>query len=558
MIIISIGIFAAACSPADQPKFDVVLKNGMIYDGTGGKPYRADLGITGKKIAAIGSFEAYEADTVIDVSGLAVSPGFINMLSWAAAPLLKDGRSMSDIRQGVTLEVFGEGSSLGPLSPKMKEDQPEAAWTTLGEALQYMEDKGVAPNVASFVGATTVRIHVLGYEDRPPTAAELKEMQALVREAMQEGALGLGSSLIYAPAFFASTDELIALAQAAADYDGKYISHLRSEGDAFLEAADELLTIAREANIDAEIYHLKAAGKKNWHKLNEVLAKIEAARQSGLNITANMYNYIAASTGLDATMPPWVQEGNTQAWVKRLKNPKVKAKVLQEMRVSSKDRENFLVAAGNPDNILLVEFTQDSLQYLTGKTVGEIARMRGTSPEETIVDLVVQNGEDIGTVYFLMNEDNVKKQLRLPYISFGSDARSITAEGDNLKSSTHPRTYGNFARLLGKYVREEQVIPLEEAIYKLTYLSARKLKIRERGKLAPDYYADVVVFDPDKIQDKATFEQPHQYAEGVVHVFVNGTQVLNQGKHTGAMPGMFVKGPGYQAKEDNTKQTGAE
>lgn len=546
LAVIFAGIFIISCSSQDKVSYDIVIKNGVIYDGTGNDPYRGDVAITGKKIEAVGELKGYEADTVIDAKGLAVSPGFINMLSWAAYSLLEDGHSMSDIKQGITLEVFGEGSSLGPLSDEMKENNKEAKWTTFGEGMQYLVDKGVTPNIASFVGATTIRIHELGYENRAPTEEELKRMQELVREAMLEGALGVGSSLIYAPAFFASTDELIALARAAAEYDGKYISHLRSEGDSFLEAVNELLTIASEAAIDAEIYHLKAAGKRNWPKLNQVLAKIDSANQTGLNITANMYNYIAASTGLDATMPPWVQEGGAQAWIKRLKDPKVKAQVLREMRKPSKDWENFFMAAGNPNNMLLVEFKEDSLQYLTGKTVGEIANMRGTSPEETIVDLVVQNGEDVTTVYFLMSEDNVKKQIQLPYISFCSDARSVAAEGENLKSSTHPRTYGNFARLLGKYVREEKIIPLQEAIHKLTWLSAQKLKIKDRGKLAPGYYADIVIFDPNKIQDKATFEQPHQYAEGVTHVFVNGIQVLDQGEHSGAMPGMFVKGPGYQ------------
>ena len=545
------GLFLLYCSPPQKSHYDIVIKNGTIYDGSGQAPYQGAVAINGKKIAATGKLENYEADTVIDAQGLAVSPGFINMLSWAGYPLMSDGRSMSDIKQGVTLEVFGEGSSLGPLSDKMKgKDTP---WTTFGEGMQHLVDKSITPNIASFVGATTLRIHELGYEDRPPTEVELKRMQELVRESMREGALGVGSSLIYAPAFFAQTDELIALAKAAAEYHGKYISHMRSEGDSFLEAVNELITIASKAHIDAEIYHLKAAGKNNWPKLDQALAKIDSANKAGLNIAANMYTYIAASTGLDATMPPWVQEGGTQAWIKRLKNPKIKAQVLKEMQKSSKKWENFFVAAGDPDNILLVEFTQDSLKHLTGKTVGEIAKMRGTSPEETIVDLVVQNGDDISTVYFLMSEENVNKQLKLPYISFCSDARSIAAEGENLKSSTHPRTYGNFARLLGKYVREEKVIPMEEAIYKLTWLSAQKLKIKERGKLAPGYYADVVVFDPKTIKDKATFEHPHQYAEGVVDVFVNGTQVLAQGEHTGAMPGMFVKGPGYVRDSTQTQ-----
>lgn len=547
-IIIAFLLLLAACGETKEAEtYDLILTNGMIYDGSGNEPYRGSVAIRGNKIAAVGDLTNAGADTVIDVQGKAISPGFINMLSWAAYPLLEDGRSMGDIKQGVTLEVFGEGSSLGPLSDKMKESNENAQWTTFGEALEYMTEKGVTPNVASFVGATTIRVHELGYEDRAPNEEELARMQDLVRQAMEEGALGLGSSLIYAPAFYASTEELVALAKVAAEYDGMYISHLRSEGDSFIEAVNELITIAREADIDAEIYHLKAAGRNNWYKLDEVLQMIDSVNAAGQKVTTNMYNYVAASTGLDATMPPWVQEGGTQAWIARLQDPQTKARVIEEMQSASKAWENFLVAAGDPDNILLVEFAEDSLKYLTGKTVGEIAEMRGTEPAETIIDLVVQNGTDIGTVYFLMNEDNVRKQMQLPYMTFGSDARSIAAEGKNLESSTHPRTYGNFARLLGKYVREEKVISLEEAVHRLTQLSAQKLKIEERGLLAPGYYADVVVFDPKTIADKATFEEPHQYAVGVEHVFVNGTQVLAHGEHTGATPGMFVRGPGYRS-----------
>nr|WKN39393.1 D-aminoacylase [Tunicatimonas sp. TK19036] len=543
--------YLSGCADPDQ--YDIIIRNGNIYDGTGNAPQVTDIGIIDEKIDTLGDLSNAKAETEIDATGLAVAPGFINMLSWAAYPLLEDGRSMSGIKQGVTLEVFGEGSSLGPLSEatkeRMAEEGDEAHWTTFGEGLQYLVDQGVSTNVASFVGATTIRIHEIGYEDRAPTAEELARMQELVRQSMQEGALGLGSSLIYAPAFYASTDELVALAQAAAEYDGKYISHLRSEGDNFEQAVNELLTIATEANIPAEIYHLKAAGKRNLPKLDRVLEKIDSAQKAGLDISANMYNYVAASTGLDATMPPWVQEGGNQAWVKRLQDPAIRQRVIDEMESDTNEWENFLQLAGDADNILLVEFNQDSLNYLVGQTVGEIAEARGTSPAETIIDLVVQNGEDIGTVYFLMNEENVKKQIKLPYMSFGSDARSIAAEGKNLESSTHPRTYGNFARLLGKYVREEQVIPLEEAIHKLTWLSAQKLNIHERGKLAAGFYADIAIFDPATIQDKATFEEPHQYSEGMEYVLVNGTQVLKDGEHTGATPGMFVKGPGYQVAD---------
>ena len=551
---ICIFLVMIACSFQKKTQYHLVIKNGIIYDGTGLAPHPGDIAIVGKKIVAVGQLGDYEADTVIDVQGLAVSPGFINMLSWAAGPLLEDGRSMSDIKQGVTLEVFGEGHSLGPLNKEMKSKDRHGAltivpgaWTTFGEGMQYLVDQGITPNIASFVGAATLRIHALGTAHRVANDDELACMQALAREAMLEGALGIGSSLIYPPGSFATTDELIALARVAADYDGKYISHLRSEGFSFVEAVDELITIADQANIAAEIFHLKAAGQSNWDKLDIVLAKIDSANRAGLDIAANMYTYPAASTWLGSTMPPWVNKGI-------LNDPKARVRILEAMQKPSKEWDNYFVAAGNPDNILLVEFAQDSLQYLTGKTVGEIAAMRGTSPAETIIDLAIQDGRGIKTVYFLMSEDNVKKQIQLPYISFGSDALSIAAEGDQLKSSIHPRTYGTFARLLGKYVREEKVISLPEAIHKLTLLSAEKYHIKERGKLAPGYFADIVVFDPDTVQDKATFEKPHQYAQGVLHVFVNGTHVLNQGEHTGAMPGMFVRGPGYPAQKDHEEQ----
>lgn len=540
-------LFAASSLFSACSSYDVIIRSGTVVDGSGKPAYQADVGIQGDRIQKIGDLSGKKAPKEIDATGLVVSPGFINTLSWAYNALLTDGRSMSDIKQGVTLEIFGEGSSPGPLNAAMKKGK-NLPWTTLGEALNHVEKKGMSPNVASFVGATTVRIHELGYANRQPTPAELIHMQELVRQAMREGALGLGSSLIYAPAFFAQTEELIALSQAASEYNGVYISHLRSEGDAFLEALDELLTIARAAHIPAEIYHLKAAGEHNWHKLDLALAKIDSARKAGLDITANMYSYTAASTGLDACMPPWVQEGGTDSWLARLQDPAVREKVLAQMRTPANNWENFFLASGSPDNILVVGFDQDSLRHLTGKSLTEVAAMRNTSPEETILDLVIANGGDVQSVYFLMAEENVKKQLKLPYISFGSDAGSLAAEGKTLQFSTHPRAYGNVARVLGKYVREEKVLPLEEAVRKLSALPAEKLHLRERGKLQKGYFADVVLFDPNKIADKATFEEPHQYAEGVIHVFVNGTQVLKDGEHTGAMPGRVVRGPGYGKK----------
>ena len=554
-LIILFACFMLSCKE-NYNDFDVIIIGGTVYDGSGSEGVITDIGIIGNKVEAVRNLDGKTAGQVIDATGYVVTPGFINMLSWATASLIEDGNSQSDIRQGVTLEIMGEGWSMGPLSDSMKKEQKEAQgdikyeikWTTLGEYLQYLEDKGISTNVASFVGATTVRIHEIGYENRQPTPDELDNMKALVRTAMEEGALGVGSSLIYAPAFYSSTEELIALCKVASEYDGMYISHLRSEGDFWLEAIDELLRISKEADIPAEIYHLKAGGKDNWGKLDAALAKIDSARNAGLQITADMYNYIAGATGLDASMPPWVQEGGYDAWAKRLMDPDIRIKVKTEMMEKGDGWENLYFAAGTPENLLLVGFRNDSLKYLTGKTLQEVASMRGTSPEETAMDLVVEDGSRVGTVYFLMSEENVKRQIALPYLSFGSDAESQAPEGVFLKSNPHPRAYGNFARLLGKYVRDEKVIPLEEAIRKLTSLPAGNLKIQDRGLLKEGYYADVVVFDPETIEDHATFAEPHQYATGVVHVFVNGVQVLKEGDHTGAQPGRFVKGPGYIKK----------
>jgi len=478
-------------------------------------------------------------------------------LSWANESLIQDGRSQSDIRQGVTLEVMGEGESMGPLNDKMKMEMVEAqgdikykvTWTTLDEYLEFLTRRGVSCNVASFVGATSVRIHELGHADRPPTPVELERMKKLVRQAMEEGALGVGSSLIYAPAFYAKTDELIELCKVAAEYNGMYISHIRSEGNTFLEAVDELIQIAREARIPAQIYHLKAAGESNWPKLDAAIKRIEAARTTGLKITADMYTYTAGATGLDASMPPWVQEGGYKAWAERLKDPKIRARVLKEMVTPTDKWESLYLMAASPEKVLLVGFKNDKLKPLTGKTLAEVARLRGNSPEATAIDLVIEDGSRVDTVYFLMSEENVRKQIKLPWISFNSDASSLTPEGVFLKSNPHPRAYGNFARLLGKYVREEKLILLEEAVRRLTSFPAETFKLNRRGALKPGYFADIVVFDPAKIQDHATFEKPHQYATGVTHVFVNGVQVIKNGEHTGAKPGQVVRGPGWKGKK---------
>lgn len=530
----------------------------MIYDGSGAPPYRGDVAVQGDKIAAVGTLDGARGKVEIDVDGLAVAPGFINMLSWAVESLIYDPRSQSDIRQGVTLEVMGEGFSMGPLSPAMKaartrgilgnkDIEYDVEWTTLGEYLEFLERRGVATNVASFVGSSTVRIHVIGYDDRPPTPAELEQMTELVRLSMREGAVGLSTALIYPPASYAKTDELIALARAAAEYDGLYISHLRSEGWFFLEALEELLTIQRETGIRAEIYHLKAAGIPNWPKMDEVIRRVEAARAEGRPVTADMYMYPAGGTGLDAVIPPWAHDGGEAALLARLKDPETRAKIKEAMNTDTGDWENMWLEVESPDKILLAGFSTPALKPLTGKTLAEVAAMRGTSPEDTAMDLLVEDDGRIFAMYFTMSEDNIRKQVQLPWVSFGSDAESMAPEGPFIKSNPHPRAYGNFSRLLGRYVREQGLVPLEEAIRRLTSFPAENLKIKERGSLKPGYFADIAVFDPASIIDHATFAEPHQYSTGMVHVFVNGAQVLKDGEHTGALPGRVVRGPGYRA-----------
>jgi N-acyl-D-amino-acid deacylase len=553
ILLLLVPLFYSCSSEAEV---DVLIQNGNVYDGTGAPPYQGTVALKGDKIFYIGPPKFFTAKKIINATDKAVSPGFINMLSWGVETLIEEGNSQSDIRQGVTLEVFGEGMSWGPLNEElktyMKKNQGDIKydinWTTLGEYLQFLEDKGVSTNIASFIGATTLRINAVGYEDRKPNESELALMKNLVHQGMKEGAMGIGSSLIYAPAFYSSTEELIALCKVAAEYDALYISHMRSEGNNLLESVDELLTIADQSGIRAEIYHLKQSGKKNWYKLDQVIQKIDSARAKGLEITTDMYTYIAGATGLDASMPPWVQEGGLDQWIARLKDPAIRKRVIKEMKTDTDQWENLMRAAESSDKLILVGFKNDSLKYLTGKTLTEVAKMRGKSPEETAIDLVIQDGSRVGTVYFLMTEENIKKQIKLPYMSFGSDAGTMSPEGVFSKNSTHPRAFGNFARLLGKYVREENVISLEEAIYKLTGLPASNLKIQNRGQLKKGYFADVVVFDPSEISDHATFENPMQYATGVNHVWVNGTHVLENGNHTGAYGGRFVKGPGYEKK----------
>ncbi|MBS3744256.1 MAG: D-aminoacylase [Wenzhouxiangellaceae bacterium] len=549
------GPLGASASGAEsvEPRYDVVILDGLVYDGLGGNPVAADVAIREDRIAALGEFDTSEATTAIDATGMAVAPGFINMLSWATETLIEDGRGLSDLRQGVTLEVFGEGWSMGPLNDAMKNEimarqgdiRFDVEWDTLGGYLEYLEARGISPNVASFVGATTIRMHELGEADRAPSPDELGRMQARVAEAMREGALGVGSSLIYAPGFYADTDELVALAATAAEYGGSYISHMRSEGNRLVESVQELIEIARRSGASAEIYHLKAAGRDNWDKLERVFELVENARDEGLDIRADMYNYTAGATGLDAAMPPWVQEGGHDAWVQRLRDPEIRERVLTEIRTPDDDWENLYLAAGGAENLLFFSFKSEELKPLTGKTLAEVAAMRGTSPERTMIDLVIEDDSRVGTIYFLMSEENVARKIAKPWMAFGSDAGAYAPEGVFLKSSTHPRAYGNVARLLGKYVREQRVITLAEAVRRLTSYPAANLKLRDRGRLAPGYYADIVVFDPDAVQDHATFEDPHRLATGVRDVFVNGEAVLRDAEHTGATPGRVARGPGW-------------
>ena len=540
-----------AQTPSQATSFDVLIKGGTVYDGTGGAPRQADIGIRRDRIVAVGNLKDTHAGSVVDAAGLSVAPGFINMLSHSEQSLIADGRSMSELKQGVTTEIFGE-SSMGPLTEEMKERRVsqqgdlkyDLVWTTLSEYLVYLERRGVSQNVASFIGASTLREYVIGLRDKPPTPVQLEKMRELVRQEMEAGALGVTTALIYPPATFAKTDELIELCKVAAKYKGKYIAHIRSEADQLTEAVEETIRISREAGIPVEIYHLKASGEGNWPKLEGVLAMINDARSKGVKITADMYTYTAGATGLSSCMPPWVYDGGPDAAYKRLEDPDTRKRIADAMRTPSRDWENLYLLAGSPDRILLVAFKSEALKPRTGKTLAEVARLRGKDPAETVMDLVLEDRSRVATVYFMMDEDNIKKQIRQSWVSFGSDAASMAPEGVFLKSSTHPRAYGNFARLLGKYVRDEKVIPLAEAIRRLSGLPASNLELDHRGLLEPGMFADVVVFDPKAIADVATFEKPQQYSIGVKHVFVNGIQVLKDGEHTGARPGRALWGPG--------------
>jgi N-acyl-D-amino-acid deacylase len=547
-MVLALGLRLAA-----QPQaFDVVIRGGTVYDGSGNPGRRTDVGIRGDRVAAVGDLASARATQAIDAAGMAVAPGFINMLSWSTESLLVDGRSQGEIRQGATTQIFGEGSSMGPLNEAIKRRMIEQmgdlrfeiTWSTLAGYLAELERRGTSQNVASFLGATTVREYVVGLADRRPTPAELDEMRAIVRREMEDGALGIGSSLIYAPAFYATTEELIELCRVAAKYRGKYISHIRSEGNRLVESVEELIRIAREAGIPAEIYHLKAAGEANWSKMPRVIALVEEARRSGLRITADMYAYTAGATGLDASMPPWVLDGGYDEAYRRLRDPETRRKIAAAIRTPSRDWENLYLAAGSADRVLLVEFKSDALKPLTGRTLAEAAKSRGEDPIDTIMNLVLEDRSRVGTVYFMMSDANLTRQIKLPWVSFGSDAASMAPEPPFTRSSAHPRAYGNFARVLGKYVREEKALTLTDAIHRLSGLPATNLELRDRGFLRPGMFADVVVFDPRTIADKATFEKPHQYAVGVRDVLVNGTAVLRNGEHTNAKPGRALYGPG--------------
>lgn len=553
-LLVSLSLFSFTVSSTDTPTYDLVIKNAIVYDGTGAAPQSISIAVNADRVVAhLPSNAKFMAKKTVDAKQQALAPGFINMLSWATESLIVDGRGQSDLRQGVTLEVFGEGESMGPVNPAMKKTALaqqgdyhfDIPWSSLDEYLEHLQQRGISMNVASLVGATTVRIHELGYENRAPTADELKRMQDLVRQAMDEGALGVGASLIYAPAFYAKTEELMALSKTAAESGGGYMAHMRSEANRLHESLDELISIARHTKAHAEVYHMKAGGKDNWPKMAQMIDKINQARAEGLSVSANMYTYTAGATGFDAAMPPWVQEGGLDAWIKRLQDPKTRAQVIQEIRTPSNDWENLYLFAGAQGS-KLVGFKTEKLKPLTGKTLAEVAQMRGTSPEDTMIDLIIEDHSRIEVVYFLMSEDNVRLGLKQPWVSLGSDSRAMAPEGVFLKSSSHPRAYGTFSRFLGRYVRDEKLTTLEDGIYRLTGLPAKNWKLRDRGCLAVGCYADLVLFDPSKIQDHATFDEPQQFSTGVNEVWVNGVQVLQNGEPTDARPGRVVRGPGWK------------
>lgn len=547
---------ASAAAPAAAPAagaaaYDVVIRGGTVYDGSAGAPFTGDVAIRGDRIAFVGPHAPGRGAEEFAARGKAVAPGFINMLAHPEESLLIDGRALSDLRQGVTLEVLGE-DSMGPLSPQMKrlgrerqgDIKYDIDWTTLGEYLTRLERRGIAPNVASYVGAGTVRTYVLGERDVQPTAEQLGQMRTLVHEAMEQGAVGVTTALIYAPNDYAKTPELIALAQESARCGGIYSAHMRSEGDRLLEAVEETVDIARASGAPAEIYHLKQAGRRNWGKLDALIKAVEAARASGVRITADMYVYTAGATGLDAAMPPWVQDGGLEAWIARLKDPEDRQRVLADMRDPAPAWENLMGAAG-ADGTLLLGFKNPALKALTGKTLAAVARARGVSAQDAAIDLVIEDGSRVEVAYFLMSEDNIRREVALPWVSFDSDADAPAPEGVFLKASRHPRTYGNFARVLAHYVRDEKVLTLGQAIHKLAALPAATLSLKDRGELRTGYFADIVVFDPAKVQDHSTYQRPQQLATGVGDVWINGVRALRHEVATGAASGRAIRGRAF-------------
>jgi N-acyl-D-amino-acid deacylase len=542
--------FSTGCVEA-RDRYDLIIRGGTVYDGKGETPVVTDIAVLDGRIISIGQIDPDLANQIIDVSGLVVAPGFINMLSWANVSLIEDGRGLSDLKQGVTLEVFGEGWTMGPWNAEMKKTfantevpMKEIPWDTLGEYLYFLERKGISPNIASFVGAETIRTNVIGYEDRTPTEIELQQMQELVRQSMREGALGIGSALAYTPGAYASTKELIALASAAGEFDGIYASHVRSLGDRLLDGIGELLSIAREADVSAHVYHLIAAGQSNWDKLDNAIALIEGARQLGLNITSDMHPYTRAGTTLSITTPPWARDGGTEAFLQRLHAPDTRARIKAEMTDTEAGWENAYLWSG-PEGITLAAINNSEFEQYVGKTISEIAGMTGATPEDTVLDLLIAGKGEAGGIYDIYSEENIRKKTMVPWIAFMSDSPTFSAESTENAQSVHPRGYGTFARILGKYVREEQTLTLTDAIRRLSSFPAELLGIRERGRLQPGYYADITVFDPATIRDHATFDNPHQLSTGVVHVFVNGEQVIKDGQHTGALPGRIAYGPGW-------------
>ncbi|HLL29399.1 MAG TPA: D-aminoacylase [Allosphingosinicella sp.] len=544
VLAVSLLAFSGCASARKAPVYDIVIRGGTIYDGSGGAPYKGDVAIKGDRIVLVGRALKRRARLEVDARGLAVAPGFINMLSWAGEPLIQDGRAQSDVRQGVTLEVMGEGHSMGPwneaTAAEIQREQTTirypVTWRSLGGYLDFIEKRGISVNVASFVGHTTVRVHELGRNDVDPTPEQLARMRELVRSAMDEGAMGVGSSLIYVPAVYAETDELVALAGEAGRCGGMYISHIRGEGMGLLGAIEELIEISRRSGARAEVYHLKAAGRSAWPLMDQAIARIEAARAAGVPITANMYLYAASGTGLDSTLPHWVREGGHKAMMARLADPAQRARVVAEMKKGTRDWSTVQPSG----------FKNPALRIYAGKRLPEIAAIRGKGNEETAVELVFEDDSRVGTIFHSMSEDNIRKGLVRPWVSFGSDAAAFSIEPPFTDTPVHPRAYGNFARLLGRYVREEKLLTLQEAVRKLAALPAENLRIADRGRLKQGYFADIAVFDPDTVRDRATYEDPHLYSVGMRHVFVNGVAVLRNGEHTGAKPGRAVRGPGWR------------